>query len=74
MDVKDIERALRYQKAKLDARGVDRVLHRNPAGKHRVYDAGYFYGYYDAIVNILESIRKGEQNDEVNQSNADSKI
>ena len=60
MDVKDIERALRYQKAKLDASGVDRVLHRNPTGKHREYDAGYFYGYYDSIVKILEAIKKGE--------------
>ena len=74
MDVKDIERALRYQKAKLDASGVDRTLHREPAGQRREYDAGYFYGYYDAIVNLLESIKKGEQNGEVNQSNADSKI
>lgn len=66
MDVKDIERSLRYQKAKLDASGVDRVLHRNLAGTRREYDAGYFYGYYDAVMNILESIKKGEQNGEVN--------
>lgn len=60
MDVKDLERALRYQKAKLDASGVDRTLHRQPAGHRREYDAGYFYGYYDAVVTILESIEKGE--------------
>jgi len=66
MDLKDIKRALCYQKAKLDASGANHVLHRNPAGKHREYDAGYFYGYYDAIINVLESIEKGEQNGEVN--------
>lgn len=60
MDVKDIERALRYQKAKLDASGVDRTLHREPAGRRREYDAGYFYGYYDAILKVLEAIKKGE--------------
>jgi len=66
MDLKDIKDALTKQKAKLDASGVDHVLHRSPAGKRREYDAGYFYGYYDAIVNILKSIDKGEQNGEVN--------
>lgn len=63
MDVKDIERALRYQKAKLDASGVDHVLHRNPAGKHREYDAGYFYGYYDAIETFIGAIKEAERNE-----------
>ena len=63
MDVKDIERALRYQKAKLDASGVDRVLHRNLKGKHREYDAGYFYGYYDAIVTFIEAIKEAGQDE-----------
>jgi len=73
MDVEDIKDTLIQQKAKLDASGVDRVLHRNPAGKRLEYDAGYFYGYYDAIVTFIDAIKEA-QNGEVNQSNVDSKI
>lgn len=64
MDVSFIKETLIAQKAKLDASGVDRVLHRNPTGKHREYDAGYFYGYYDAIVTFIGALNAAEQDDE----------
>ena len=61
MDVSFIKKTLIAQKAKLDASGVDRVLHRNPMGKRLEYDAGYFYGYYDAIVTFIGAIDAAEQ-------------
>lgn len=63
MDVEDIKNGLIEQKAKLDASGVDRVLHRNPVGKHREYDAGYFYGYYDAIETFIGAIKEVERDE-----------
>lgn len=62
MDLKDVKAMLFEQKVALDASGIDRNLHREPVGRRILfaYDSGYFYGYYDAIMKILELIEKGE--------------
>jgi hypothetical protein len=60
MDLKDVKTMLFEQIGAIKASGVAGKLHREPAGRQIAYDSGYFYGYYDAIMKILELIEKGE--------------